>query len=347
VAALWRCALPGERCVKDDTAPGVAVAAGATSEHAARPRATLGRYRIEKEIGRGAMGAVLLGHEATIGRVVALKTMALGRAFEASEWADARHRFFREAETAGRLQHPDIVTIFEAGEDQGLAFIAMEYLRGHDLQRHTQAPNLLPVPQALRIAARVADALAYAHGQGVVHRDIKPANVMVDFDSDGVKVTDFGIARIADSSRTRTGMVLGTPSFMSPEQMAGGRVDGRSDLYSLGVMLFQLLCGRLPHQAESMAGLMGEIAHQRAPDIRSLRPQLPQALAELVALTLEKRPELRPAQGGELARDLRLIAERIEGAAAAEAPAQDAAGADLFCAAVKFSRADPRHNPPE
>ncbi len=275
-------------------------------------RATLGRYRIDRELGRGAMGAVYLGHDPATGRQVAIKTMALAREFDGAGLAEARERFFREAETAGRLQHPDIVAILEAGEDQELAYIAMEYLRGHDLQAHTQPARLLPVPQVLRIVARVADALAYAHSQGVVHRDVKPANVMIDPPRDAVKVTDFGIARITDSSRTRTGMVLGTPSFMSPEQMAGSRADGRSDLYSLGVMLFQLLTGQLPHRADSMARLLSEIANAPAPDVRTLRPELPQALADVVALALEKRPEVRYGDGRELAQDLRAVCGMLE-----------------------------------
>ncbi len=314
-------------------------------------RASLGRYRIDRQLGRGAMGAVYLGHDPKIGRQVAIKTMALVQEFDGAELAEARARFFREAETAGRLQHRDIVTIFDAGEDQDLAYIAMEFLKGHDLQRHTVAAQLLPVPQVMRIVARVAEALAYAHSQGVVHRDIKPANVMIDPGDDSVKVTDFGIARITDSSRTRTGMVLGTPSFMSPEQMSGRRVDGRSDLYSLGVMLFQLLTGRLPHQAESMAKLMYQIANEPAADVRELRPELPEALANVVALALEKRPEVRYADGHQLAADLRTIEAAFEPAEAAPpappAPAEALPPeSDVFAATVKISRSDPGHNSP-
>ena len=265
-------------------------------------RKSLGRYKVEREIGRGAMGAVYLGTDPKIGRQVAIKTMALSKEFHGDELTEARQRFFREAETAGRLQHPDIVTIFDAGEDQDLAYIAMEYLKGEDLQRYTQ--KLLPLPVVVRIVARVAEALAYAHSQGVVHRDIKPANVMVDVAADLVKVTDFGIARIADSSRTRTGLVLGTPSFMSPEQMAGRRVDGRSDLYSLGVMLYQLLTAHLPHRAETMAMLMYEIANETPPDVRNWRPEIPASLARVTTLALEKRPEARYADGHQMAADL-------------------------------------------
>lgn len=301
--------------------------------------ATLGRYRIESEIGRGSMGAVYLGRDPQIGRQVAIKTLALSREFEGDKLVEARERFFREAETAGRLQHPGIVTIFDAGEAQDLAYIAMEYIKGEDLQRYTSPGRLLPLTQLLEIIARVAEALAYAHSQGVVHRDIKPANVMVDLESGLVKVTDFGVARLDDSSRTRTGLVLGTPSFMSPEQMAGRRTDGRSDLYSLGVMLFQLLTASLPHQGETMAQLMRQIANETAPDIRSLRPELPQELADVVALALEKRPEVRYADGGQLAQDLRTLV-----AAMLSAPPAGSGAVEEFEKTVTFSRVEPRHN---
>ncbi|MEP7295703.1 MAG: serine/threonine-protein kinase [Burkholderiales bacterium] len=271
-------------------------------------RASLGRYRIERELGRGSMGTVYLGQDPQIGRAVAIKTMRLSREFDGHELVEARARFFREAEMAGRLRHPDIVTIFDAGEEAGLAYIAMEYVTGHDLLRHTLPGTLLPVPIVLDTLARVALALAYAHVQGVVHRDIKPANVMIDATTGGIKVMDFGIASITNACRTRTGMVLGTPSFMSPEQLAGRRADGRSDLYSLGVMMFQLLTGALPHASDSMAQLMYQIANDPAPDVRTLRPELPEELANVVALALEKRPEVRYADGGQMATDLRAVA---------------------------------------
>lgn len=339
----------------NDTAPwGPAVAAGVAAD-----RSTLGRYAIEREIGRGSMGAVYLGLDQNLGQPVALKTMALSQEFEGEALAEARSRFFREAETAGRLRHPDIVTIFDAGEDRDLAYIAMEYLKGQDLQAYTQLGRLLPVPTVLHIVARVADALAYAHSQGVVHRDIKPANVMVDLATDTVKVMDFGIAHVSDARRTRTGMVLGTPSFMSPEQMAGSRLDGRSDIYSLGVMLFQLLTGRLPHQAESMARVMYLIANEPAPDVRSVREDLPEALANVVALALEKLPETRYADGHQLASDLREIEAWLNPIKAdwelldpatyhPDKPTSDVAsyphGPREFTATVTFMRSEPRHN---
>ena len=307
------------------------------AERSAQPLpATLGRYRIDAELGRGAMGTLYLGHDPRTQRAVAVKTMALGREFDATDLAEARTRFFREAEAAARLRHRDIVDVYEAGEDRGLAFIAMEYVQGHDLLRHTLPGHLLPVPVVLRTMARVALALAYAHTQGVVHRDVKPANVMIDPATDTVKVADFGIARITDSFRTRTGLVLGTPSFMSPEQMAGRRVDGRSDLYSLGVMLFQMLTGALPHRAEGMGELLRQIAHETAPDVRTLRPELPEALAHVLTLALEKRPELRYADGMQLASDLMATADRLD------PPSGHESGPTTPGAAG--SRVDPRHN---
>ncbi len=276
----------------------------------------LGRYQVEKELGKGAMGVVYLGKDPKIGRVVAIKTMALSQEFDGDELVDARERFFREAETAGRLQHQNIVTIFDAGEEHDLAYIAMEFLKGKDLVDACKDGQLFPVPRVLSIIARVAEALAYAHKQNVVHRDIKPANIMYEVESDTVKVTDFGIARITDSSKTKTGMVLGTPSFMSPEQLAGKKVDGRSDLYSLGVMLFQMLAGVLPFRGDSMAELMYKIANEEAPDIRVIRSDLSENLADLVALSLSKRPETRYQDGDQFAADLRAVMVGMPGSSA-------------------------------
>ena len=273
----------------------------------------LGRYQVEKELGKGAMGVVYLGKDPKIGRVVAIKTMALSQEFEGEELDDARERFFREAETAGRLQHQNIVTIFDAGEEHDLAFIAMEFLKGKDLADVSKTGQLLPIAKVLSIVARVAEALAYAHKLNVVHRDIKPANIMYDLETDSVKVTDFGIARITDSSKTKTGLVLGTPSFMSPEQIAGKKVDGRSDLYSLGVMLFQMLAGVLPFRGDSMAELMYKIANEPAPDIRIIRPELSEKLANIVALSISKRSETRYQDGDQFASDLRAVmADSVE-----------------------------------
>ncbi|RYF18909.1 MAG: CHASE2 domain-containing protein [Comamonadaceae bacterium] len=302
----------------------------------------LGRYQVEKELGKGAMGVVYQGRDPKIGRVVAIKTLALSQEFEGDELNDARARFFREAETAGRLQHQNIVTIFDAGEEHDLAYIAMEFLKGRDLAEFCKDGNLLPPARVLSIVARVAEALAYAHRQNVVHRDIKPANIMYERDSDTVKVTDFGIARITDSSKTKTGLVLGTPSFMSPEQIAGKKVDGRSDLYSLGVMLYQMLTGVLPFRGDSMAELMYKIANEEAPDLHVSSPQLPRRLAQVVARALAKKPDLRYHDGDEFARDLRAVAAELEGQAAPSGgQAAPAAGKGDDDRTVAFRAASP------
>ena len=310
-------------------------------------RDRLGRYQIERLLGRGAMGAVVLGRDTESGRWAAIKTLSLTDEFSSDELNEARQRFFREVDAARRLQHPDIVAVYDAGEDGGLAYIAMEYIAGHDLQRHTQSGQWLPLSLVVHIGSRVANALAHAHSQGVVHRDIKPANVMIDLAAGVVKVTDFGIARITDACRTRTGMVLGTPTYMSPEQLSGQRVDGRTDLYSLGVMLFQLLTGVLPHRAESMARLMYCIVNGAAPDVRTLRPEVPPALARVLAQALAKPPEARHPDGLQLAAALDAVASLWPGhplTLPGGVPPAGTPEVDAFAATVKLSRPDPGHN---
>ncbi len=273
----------------------------------------LGRYEIEKELGKGAMGVVYYGKDPKIGRVVAIKTVALSQEFEADELEDVKERFFREAETAGRLNHPNIVAIYDAGEEHDLAYIAMEFLKGKDMVPYTKPGHLLPLTRVMSIIARVADALDYAHKQNVVHRDIKPANIMYDPETDTPKVTDFGIARITDSSKTKTGMVLGTPSYMSPEQLAGKKIQGSSDLFSLGVSLYQLACGKLPFEGDSMAQLMYRIANEPPTDVLSVNPDLPPCLAEILAKMLAKNIEDRYANGAQVAQALRLCAAGLQG----------------------------------
>ncbi len=284
----------------------------------------LGRYQVEKELGKGAMGVVYLGKDPKIGRVVAIKTLALAKEFEADELAEVRERFFREAETAGRLAHQNIVTIYDAGEEGDLAYIAMELLKGGDLVPFTKPDALLGVERVVSIIARTADALGYAHKQGVVHRDIKPANIMYHLESDTVKVTDFGIARLTDSSKTKTGMVLGTPSYMSPEQLAGSRIDGRSDLFSLAVSLYQMLCGRLPFEGESMGRLMYRISSEPPTDILSINPAIPAQIVAFLDQAMEKDPDNRFQTGEEFAAAL-----RSAGVAGADQPALETAASGV------------------
>ncbi len=262
---------------------------------------TLGRYTIEKELGKGAMGVVYLGKDPKIGREVAIKTMALSSEFEGDELQEAKDRFFREAESAGKLDHPNIVRIFDAGDEHDLAYIAMEFLKGKDLVDRTKVPNLLPFDEMCDIMIKVASALNHAHEQGVFHRDIKPANIMYDAEGKVPKVADFGIARVTDSSKTKTGMVLGTPSYMSPEQLAGKKIDGRSDLFSLGVSFYQLACGRLPFEGESMTQLMFAIANEPHPNILEINPALPPWVKEFLDQALAKNFDDRFQNGDEFA----------------------------------------------
>jgi len=271
----------------------------------------LGRYHLEREIGRGAMGTVYLGRDTAINRMVAIKAIPLAAEFSDAELIEARSRFFREAETAGRLNHPNIVTIYDVGEERGLAYIAMEYLKGRHLSDFAKSNNLLEPRKVLEIVSRTADALGFAHKQQVVHRDIKPANLMYDPSTDVLKITDFGIARLSGAGSTRTGIVLGTPSFMSPEQLEGRTVTGHSDLFSLGVSLFQLLTGQLPFTADSMTGLMQQIAEAPHPPLRAFRPDLPECVEKVIDRALAKTPEERYDSGAQMAAALDDCRQRI------------------------------------
>jgi hypothetical protein len=271
----------------------------------------LGRYHLEREIGRGAMGIVYLGRDTAINRSVAIKAIPLASEFSDAELVEARARFFREAETAGRLNHPNIVTIYDVGEERGLAYIAMEYLKGRHLSDHATPNNLLEPRKVLEVIGRTAEALGFAHKQQVVHRDIKPANLMYDAGTDILKITDFGIARLTGVGSTRTGIVLGTPSFMSPEQLEGRTVTGHSDLFSLGVSLFQLLTGQLPFTADSMTGLMQQIAEVPHPPLRAFRPDLPECVELIIDRALAKNPDARFDSGAQMAAALNDCRSRI------------------------------------
>ena len=270
----------------------------------------LGRYRVLKELGRGAMGQVYLGKDPTIQRFVAIKTMRLDQIDNNDKLQDIKARFFREAESTGRLSHPNIVTIYDAGEENDLGYIAMELIEGTPLKQWARQPNLMPLNEVLLIVATAADALDYAHQQGVVHRDIKPANIMLTKDRI-VKVMDFGIAKIASSSKTQTNMVLGTPTYMSPEQISGKKVDGRSDIFSLGVVLFELLTGQPPFTADNLSALLFSIAHHPHPAIQTLRPDLPPMVHEIVDRALQKELPHRYRRADEFARELRACLQSL------------------------------------
>ena len=272
----------------------------------------LGRYQVDKELGRGAMGMVYLGHDPKIGRTVAIKTLMLSQEFEGEKLAEVKERFFREAETAGRLNHPNIVTIYDVGEDQDMSYIAMDYLKGKDLLSYSKQGSLLPALEVVDVIIKVADALDYAHQQRVVHRDIKPANIIYDRSTGVLKVTDFGVACLTDTSKTKTGTILGSPSYMSPEQLAGNRVDGRSDLFSLGISMYQLLCGELPFVGESLASLMYKIANEKHPDIRMFNPELPACIAKIINKSLHKDIDRRFQTGEQMVNALRRCKERFD-----------------------------------
>lgn len=273
-------------------------------------RPTLGRYEIVKQLGKGAMGIVYLGMDPRINRTTAIKTFQFPEEADPDQTASLKKRFFQEAESAGTLTHPNIVTIYDAGEEQDLAYIAMEYLEGHDLTRYTKNGALLGLQKVVDYMGDVAEALDYAHQKGIVHRDVKPANIML-LDSGVIKITDFGIARITASSQTQTGVVKGTPHFMSPEQISGEKVDGRSDIFSLGVVLFQLLTGKPPFTGDSLASLMHKIMNTPHPDARTLNPKIPKAVIQIIDKAMTKERDKRYQTAGEMARHLRFVSRKL------------------------------------
>ncbi len=269
----------------------------------------LGRYQIERELGRGAMGVVYLGRDPHIAREVAIKTLNVAP-FDAAERESLKKRFFREAEAAGRLRHPNIVTVYDVGQEHELAFIAMDYVRGEPLSERTGQARQLPVVKVYELMATVAEALAYAHEQQVVHRDIKPGNILYDPDENRVVVTDFGIARVANSARTQTGEIMGSPLYMSPEQLKGARVGPASDIFSLGVTLYQLLTGALPFRGDTIAELSYQIVQSRHRPLREVRKDLPRSATRIVNKALQKEPQRRYANAAEMAKALRSALEK-------------------------------------
>jgi serine/threonine-protein kinase len=237
--------------------------------------------------------------------------MMLSSELEEDERDEVRTRFFREAEAAGRLDHPNIVTVYDVGEEQDLAYIAMDYLKGKDLSAYTSSKTLLSVSQVFGIISSVALALDYAHQQRVVHRDIKPANIIFDPQKNMAKITDFGVACLTDASKTKTGTVIGSPYYMAPEQLAGKKVDGRADLFALGVTMYQMLCGVLPFNGDSIANLMYNIANEEHPDIRRYRSDLPNCIPKLINIALQKESTKRFQSGKQMAIAMKSCQEHI------------------------------------
>ncbi len=263
----------------------------------------LGRYEVLGELGQGAMGVVYKARDPLIDRVVAIKTINLGLALDEKE--EYEGRFYQEAKAAGRLSHPNIVTIYDVGKNDEIAYIAMEFLEGRELRDIMNDEGLLPVHQVLDIVAQVAQGLAYAHEYGIVHRDVKPSNIMVVRDGH-VKITDFGIARMASSSvRTQTGMVLGSPKYMSPEQVMGKLTDQRSDIFSLGVMLYEMLTGLAPFTGDNVNAIMYQTLNTIPAPPNTLNPAVPEMVNFIVAKALTKNLEDRYQETQDFADDLR------------------------------------------
>lgn len=268
----------------------------------ARAAKAFGDYHLVRVLGEGSSATVHLARDLRSGGWVALKV--LRPAGSPEQRRDARQRFERESALVQRLHHPHIVALHAVGETEGRLWLAMEVVPGCSLERYAQGRHLLRLDVVARIGERMALALGHAHGQGVVHRDIKPSNAILDLASDRLKLTDFGTARVLDKGDTGTGLLLGSPAYMAPELLAGKPADAASDLYALGVLLFELLAGRRPHDSPSMGELLRQVAAEPPPDLRSLRPDVPAALAAAVARLLEKRPTERPTSGAAAAAEL-------------------------------------------
>lgn len=286
------------------------------------PGISIGGFPLVRTMSHGAQGELHLATDPATGMPVAIKTVRIGRNTVSQD------RFLRESAAAAHLQHPDIVRTFAAGTtgegDERQGWIAMEWVTGSDLSRYVAAPMLLPEALVLDIGARVAAALAHAHRHGVVHRDVKPANVLVSLPGHVVKITDFGCAYLAEAERSRSGLIIGSPAYMSPEQLAGAPLDGRSDLYALGVMLFQLLAGRLPFHSEQLGELLADIAQRPAPALSDLRPDLPPVLSDIVARLLAKQPSQRHPDGDQLAKELRVMSQMLSASGDASGPSHKA-----------------------
>jgi serine/threonine-protein kinase len=269
------------------------------------------RYQVLGELGQGAMGVVYKGRDPVIDRWVAIKTIRFDRLYEEKEIQGLKDRFFKEAQAAGKLAHPNIVTIFDVGEYRGLSYMAMEYVEGEVLTRFGSKGQLLRVEEVLEIIANAADALDFAHQRKIVHRDIKPANIMRTSEGQ-IKVMDFGIAKLPSSTLTQDGSVLGTPAYMSPEQIQGKDVDGRSDLFSLGSILYELLTGVKPFQGENLAALTYQITHENPPPPSRRNPLVPSAVDEVFGKVLAKNPCDRFSRGKEFAQALRRVIQDMK-----------------------------------
>ena len=268
---------------------------------------TIGRYQIVAVLGHGAMGAVYQAHDPKMERSVAIKTI-LSTALSGPLAEEYRERFVREARAAGRLTHPGVVMVYDVGEENDIPYLVMEYVNGRSLATAMDSGERFSFEQIYEIGFQVADALGYAHRHGVVHRDVKPANILLAIPAPGeierTKIADLGVAKLAASQITTTGQLLGTPAFMAPEQFTGGAVDGRADLFSLGVILYWLATGDKPFGGDTITAVSYKIVNVEPPPARRINPAVPQALERIIMRCLEKDPAARYASGEALAADL-------------------------------------------
>src|SRR6186713_2642028 len=266
----------------------------------------LGRYEVLEEIGKGAMGVVYVARDPLIGRQVALKTFRVGFSAKDQELQQFRNRFVREAQSAGILSHPNIVTIHDVIDEggDGVCFIAMEFVKGTNLKQLLQRSEPISQGYVVHVIAQIAEALDYAHSRGVVHRDIKPANILITPD-DKVKITDFGIARLDSSNLTMEGQLLGTPNYMAPEQIQGKEVDHRADIFSLGVVFYEMLTRKKPFQGENLTAVTHKIVYEPFTPPEDLVADLPPGLAAVLRRCLEKDPNRRYPRASEIAAELK------------------------------------------
>jgi serine/threonine-protein kinase len=274
-------------------------------------RERIGRYEVLGFLGKGSMGVVYKARDPKLNRLLAIKTVRFLDEFDEDVIEEIKKRFFREAEIAGKLSHPSIVTIHDTGEDGDLTYMAMEFLEGTNLEKYVTSDRLLPLSRVLHVVASVAEALEFAHGAKVIHRDIKPANIMI-LKTGGIKVTDFGIAKAMSSSRTKTGVILGTPNYMSPEQIMGQKIDPASDLFSLGIVFFQLLAGELPFKGDNLSSLLYEITQRRHPKLQEFGRRLPAVMDQIMDRFLAKNPHERFKSAGEVTRILKILGKKLE-----------------------------------
>ena len=295
---------------KDESQPNVSDSLSVQGDDSSQ-RKTLGRYEIIEQIGWGAMGIIYKGRDPRLNRLTAIKTIRFDNELDNTEILNTKKQFYREAEVIAKLSHPNIVSIYDVGQDNGLSYLAMEYLEGENLEKYTNKNRLLLIKKVIDIIIQVCEALEYAHNHDIVHRDIKPANIMI-LENGLVKVTDFGIARITESSKTHTGIIKGTPYYMSPEQTRGMKLTGASDIFSIGVVFYQLLTGRLPFTGDSLASIMYQTNNSIPEPPTSYNSLIDKITLTILNKAMEKSLQKRYKTAGHMKEHLRLAAKKSD-----------------------------------